>query len=114
MSEPQGKLQIKVARGNIYIPHETYEVYLKNIEAVALLSHENGILLIPLITDSAGGLLLKIKNLRGDRIVHAQEFFRFNNYLEEFEEKLYEVKWESERAALLIIDVAISEKLTPA
>ena len=101
-------LQVKIARGNIYIPHETYETYLKNIEAVALLPHENGILLIPLILDSAGGLLLKIKNLQGDRIVHAQEFFRNNGYLEEFEEKLYEVRWESERAALLIIGVALN------
>ena len=41
-------------------------------------------------------------------LFHAQEFFRNNNYLEEFEEKLYEVRWESERAALLIIGVALN------
>jgi hypothetical protein len=68
-----------------------------------------GILLIPLILDSAGGLLVKIKNLNGDRIVHAQEFFRYNDYLEEFQERFYKVRWEGERAALLIIDVALSK-----
>ena len=108
MSEPPVKPHIKIARGNIYIPRETHETYLKNIEAVALLPHENGVLLIPLIMDSAGGLLLKVKNLNGDRIVHAQEFFRHNGYLEDFEERSYQVRWESERAALLIIDVASS------
>ena len=105
MREPPVRLQIKIARGNIYIPRETHAAYLKNIEAVALLPHENGVLLIPLVINSAGGWLLKIKNLNGDRIVHAQEFFRYNGYLEDFVERSYRVRWESERAALLIIDV---------
>ena len=108
MTELSSKSQIAIARGNLYIPYETCEKYLKNIEAIALLPHENGILLIPLILDSAGGLLLKVKNLQGDRIIHAQEFFRNNGYLEEFQEKFYEVEWNSERAALLIIGVAKS------
>ncbi len=105
MNDLSAKNQVKIARGNIYVPRETHETYLKNIKSVALLPHENGILLIPLILDSAGGLLLKIKNLNGDRIVHAQEFFRNYGFLEEFEEKNYQVRWERERAALLIIDV---------
>jgi hypothetical protein len=109
MTELPTKSQITIARGNLYIPFETYEKYLKNILAVALLPHENGILLIPLIQESAGGLLLKIKNLNGDRIVHAQEFFRNNSYLEEFQEKIYDVRWESERAALLILNVSKSD-----
>lgn len=96
------KLQVKIARGNIYVPLETYETYLKNIEAVALLPHEKGILLIPLIQQSAGGLILKIKNLRGDRVVNSQEFFRNNNIPENFEETEHDVFWENERHALLI------------
>lgn len=95
-------LQVKVARGNIYVPLETYETYFKNIESVALLPHEKGILLFPLIQQSAGGLILKIKNLRGDRVVHSQEFFRNNNLEELFDEVFYDVSWETERHALLI------------
>ena len=75
-------LQVTIARGNLYVPLGTYETYLKNIEAVALLPHEKGILLFPLIQQSAGGLLLKIRNLRGDRVIHSQEFFRNNNLAE--------------------------------
>jgi hypothetical protein len=98
MSKPH----IKIARGNIYIPFETYEIYLKNIEAVALLPHEKGILIFPLIQQSAGGLLIKIKNLQGDRVIHAQEFFRNNDYAETFDEMIYEAVWEPERHAILI------------
>jgi hypothetical protein len=95
-------LQVKIARGNIYVSLETYETYLKNIEAVALLPHERGILLFPLIQQSAGGLLLKIKNLRGDRVIHSQEFFRNNDLAESFEEIACPVSWQKERHALLI------------
>lgn len=98
MSKPN----IKIARGNIYIPHETYEIYLKNIEAVALLPHEKGILIFPLIQQSAGGLLIKIKNLQGDRVIHAQEFFRNNDYAETFDQAAYDAVWETERHAILI------------
>lgn len=105
MTEPSAKHEVNIARGNIYIPVSTFDTYFKGIEAVALLPHEDGILVFPLIQDSAGGLLLKIKNLQGDRIVHAQEFFRNNNYLEEFLERPCEVRWLSDRAALLIVDV---------
>lgn len=103
MSEPNTKLEVKIARGNIYIPFETYDIYLKNIEAVALLPHKKGILIFPLIQQSAGGLILKIKNLQGDRVIHAQEFFRNNDYEETFEEVICEAIWESERHAILIL-----------
>jgi hypothetical protein len=99
------KRYVNIACGNIYIPHETFETYLKGIEAVALLPHNDGILIFPLIQESAGGLLLKMRNSQGDRIVHAQEFFRNNNYVEEFQERPCDVRWLSDRAALLIVGV---------
>lgn len=95
-------LRVSIGRGNIYIPLETYEKYLKAIEAVALLPHEKGVLLYPLIGPASGGLLLKIKNLRGDRVVHAQEFFRNNDFAEFAVEKAFDVAWQSETHALLI------------
>ncbi len=103
-------LAVTVVRGNLYIPHQVCSTYLKNIETVALLPHEEGILLIPLIQQSAGGLLFKTRNLQGDRIVHAQEFFRQHGYVEDFQERLYPVRWESQRAALLIFGVLKTEK----
>ena len=107
MSEQPEKHQVTIGRGNIYIPLKTYDAYLKTIEAVALLPHEHGILIFPLIQDSAGGLLLKVRNLTGDRLVHAQEFFRNNGYVEDFEERPADVRWLTDRAALLVCDVLI-------
>lgn len=67
--------------------------------------HEDGILVFPLIQDSAGGLMLKIRNAQGDRIIHAQEFFRNHDYVEQFEERHCDVRWLSDRAALLVAGV---------
>ncbi len=94
--------QISLARGNIYLPREVCDVYFQGIESVALLAHEAGLLIIPLMQDAAGGSLLKVKNRRGDRVVHAQEFWRQNGYREEFEERIFPVRWESNRAALFV------------
>lgn len=94
--------QISIARGNIYLPREVCDVYFKGIECVALLSDEAGLLIVPLIQDAAGGSLLKVKNLRGDRVIHAQEFWRQHGLSEEFEERVYPVRWMSKRAALLV------------
>jgi hypothetical protein len=94
--------QISIARGNIYLSREVCDLYFKGIENVALLAHEAGLLIIPLVQDAAGGSLLKVKNLRGDRVIHAQEFWRQQGYSEEFEERFYSVRWEANRAALFV------------
>ena len=99
---PSPTYQISIARGNIYLPLEVCDVYFQGIENVALLAHEAGLLIIPLMQNAAGGSLLKVKNLRGDRVVHAQEFWRQHGYNEEFEERIFPVRWESKRAALLV------------
>lgn len=94
--------QISIARGNLYLAREVCDVYFKGIESIALLPDEAGLLIVPLIQDAAGGSLLKVKNLRGDRVIHAQEFWRQHGYSEEFEERVYPVQWLSKRAALLV------------
>lgn len=101
---------ITVAKGNIHIPRDTCEAYLKGVEATALLPHDEGILIYPLIPDSAGGLLLKIRNLHGDRVIHAQEFFRNNDYVESSEETHCSIRWITERAALLVENVPRATK----
>lgn len=105
MTEPDPQLFVSIARGNVYLPRETYDTYFSTIEAAALLPHPEGILLLPLIQDSAGGSLIKIRNSRGDRVIHAQEFYRINGYAEQLPEIRHTVKWLSEKAALLIENV---------
>jgi hypothetical protein len=102
MTETDANFMVIVARGSIVVPLRTYETYLSSVSAVALLPDKNGLLLVPLIHDSAGGLLLKIRNIAGDRIVHANEFFRHNGYAENFAEHPCPVRWLTERGGLLI------------
>lgn len=105
MTEPDASFTVTIARGSIFVPSRTYETYLSGVGAVALLPDDSGLLLVPLIHDSAGGLLLKIRNNAGDRIVHANEFFRNNGYVEDFTERECTVRWLTTRGGLLIEEV---------
>jgi hypothetical protein len=57
---------------------------------------------VPLIRDSAGGLLLKQRNARGDRVIHAQEFFRHCDLPEDAEPRTLRAQWSRDRAALVV------------
>jgi hypothetical protein len=99
-------LSISVARGNLYLSREVCETYLAGAGSVALLADEGDLLIAPLIQQSAGGALLKVKNLRGDRVIQAQEFFRLNKFRESFQEQTCPISWDSSRAALRVSDIA--------
>jgi hypothetical protein len=102
-SQPESH-QITIARGNIYLSREVCDLYFPRIDSIALLRHEADLLLIPLVQQSAGGMLLKTRNLRGDRVVHAQAFLRAQAW-EETAECSCPVRWSAEHAALLISGV---------
>ncbi len=94
--------EVSVARGNLYLSREICETYLPGVLAVALLMRDEEIMIVPLIQPSAGGLLLKQRNARGDCVIHAQEFFRSRDLPEEFEARSAPVHWSSEAAALVV------------
>jgi len=102
MNEILSQQSVFVAKGNIYMPLEVYEKYLRHVRSVALLKHDEGVLLLPLVQDSAGGLLLKIRNLHGDRVLSAQEFFRANGFGEMDSGMSCNVTWITERGGLFI------------
>lgn len=70
------------------------------VEAVVLLRREEDVLIMP-VQNASGGLLLKIINAKGDRVVHASEFFMFNN-IECQDEKTVTAHWNSDMAALTL------------
>jgi hypothetical protein len=94
--------EISVGRGNFYLPREICDTCLPNVAAVALLWRDGEVLIVPLSQQSAGGLLLKQRNSHGDRVIHAQEFFRSHNLLEEFALKSMPVRWSKDSAALVV------------
>lgn len=97
--------RVIVARGNLYLSRETCEACLSGIEAVALLDREDRVLIVPLMPESGGGLLLKVRNTHGDRVIHAQEFFREKGYVEDFEERSFPLDWNQESAALVVYNL---------
>jgi hypothetical protein len=99
---PGASSEIAVARGNFYLPREICDTYLPGVAAVALVAREDEVLIVPLTQQSAGGLILKQRNARGDRVIHAQEFFRSKNLPEEFESRTIPVYWSQDSAALVV------------
>ena len=94
-----------VASANLYLAREACERYLPGIESVALLSRDAQLLILPLTRESGGGLLLKIRNARGDRVIHAQEFFRVHGYAETPAPQRVAMHWDGDAAALVLSGV---------
>lgn len=90
--------QMLLKNGNLYLDSELYETYFSTINSVVLIKKGDTFLLMP-VQQAGGGLLFKIKNTKGDRIVHAIEFFQQNG-IEAEEEKVLDVEWSAELAAL--------------
>ena len=74
MTPADSAQSLVVHRGNIHVPAGIYGKYFHGAKAAALLSQDNDIVLMPLRSEGGGGLLLKVKNARGDRVIHAREF----------------------------------------
>lgn len=110
--------EISVARGNFYLSREICDFYLPGVMSVALLARNEEVWIVPLTQQSAGGLLLKQRNARGDRVIHAQEFFRNQGLLEAFESRMMPVHWSPESAALVVsgcrsFTVPLNEEVMP-
>ena len=97
-----------VAAGNLHLTREACERWLPGVESVALLSRDGKVLIVPLTRESGGGLLLKVRNARGDRVIHAQEFFRMHGYSEDFSPRRVAIRWDDSAAALVLSDVPVA------
>ncbi len=99
-----------VSAGNLHLSREACERFLPGVEGVALLNREGRVLVVPLTPESGGGLLLKVRNARGDRVIHAQEFFRANGFAEEFATRRVTMCWDDSAAALVLSGIPISDR----
>ncbi len=91
---------LTIQKGNIYLSSAQYETYFAGVEAVVLLKRDDVILLMP-VQNASGGLLLKIRNANGDRVVHAAEFFMFNE-VECQDLRTIDAYWNTDMAALIL------------
>ena len=92
---------LQVRNGSLYLDAELYRSYFQSCAAVVLLKQAAKILMMPIKQSGGGGLLIKIRNARGDRVIHAQEFFR-DHGLQESPDTALIVHWNEHMAALEI------------
>ena len=93
---------VHVGDGRIVLPRATYELYMPGAGSAALLAREEGVLLLPLNGPVAGGLLLKQRNLAGDRVMLAEEFLAARGLGRFTAERRFNVRWLTDAGALLI------------
>ena len=92
--------QLGFKNGNLYLDSQLYETYFSGIDSVVLIKKVSLVLMMP-VQQAGGGLLMKIKNAKGDRIVHALEFFQQHGLVIEMDKEIMlDVKWNAEMAAL--------------
>jgi hypothetical protein len=91
-----------IARGSLYLSREICEALFPGAESAALVARDRHMLIVPLIGASVGGRLLKQRNSRGDRVIHAPEFLRENGFPENPHPANVRARWSAESAALLV------------
>jgi hydrogenase maturation protease len=94
--------RVRVARGSIYLDSDLCAEFLGGAVSVAPLSMAGRASLLPLRGSAAGGLLLKVLNSRGDRVVHAAEFLRTFGVDFDTPECTVPVRWCPKSAALIL------------
>jgi len=102
MTAPEGETQVTIARGSVYLTRELCDRHLPGISNVALLQRDHALLVLPLQHTANGGLLLKQRNARGDRVLHAAEFLRAQGYADDAAPQTLPVYWDAAAAALVI------------
>ena len=101
---PDGRndpMDVWLRNGRLHLTCAAYERHLRACPAIALLVREGRWLLFPLAS-GAGGLQVKQRNARGDRVVEAQEFFRAQGFEDSPRPRELRVRDESEHGALCI------------
>ena len=83
--------RIQLRAGRLHIESEVYQSLLPGCAALALLVRDGQWLLLPLL-GGAGGLQIKIRNARGDRVIESQEFFRQQGLGDDIEPREFELE----------------------
>ncbi len=73
-----GALRLRLHRDQLYIEAQAFDLHLASVRCVALLRDGGDCLIMPLASAEAGGFYIKQVNARGDRAIHAADFFRLN------------------------------------
>ncbi len=97
----RARASIRIRGGSFYLSAELYEAHFHRSDSVAVTRIEGRIALAPLLEPSSGGHLAKVRNARGDRVIHAREFL-LEQRVEESVDHDVSVVWSREYAALIV------------
>ena len=92
---------VDIFDGQIFLSGKVYATYFPGLSTVMLLPRAGHFFIMPVQSSAAGGLLIKVINKDGDRLVYAVDIFR-NFEIETAEKISCPVVWRSEEAALMI------------
>ncbi len=92
---------IRIAHGSLYLGAGLYERWFSGVQNAVLLGDAHALLLVPVVHAPAGGLLIKVRNARGDRVIHAPEALAGRGLPMDLEGEFPAI-WDSDAAALRI------------
>lgn len=93
---------VTIKGGKIYLTPEIYSKYFAGRDSAALIEWQGQLLLLPVISQAQGGLLIKIINSRGDRVVDAVDVLRRLKVVSEDECYTCPMQWSTEMAGLVL------------
>jgi hypothetical protein len=93
---------VLIGDGRVVVPRATYDLYLAGFDAAALMERDGEIYLLPLGGPIAGGMLLKQRNLDGDRVLLATDFLAERGLGRFTADREFHVRWAAGSGALLI------------
>lgn len=91
--------ELSVRGGAIYLSADVVDRYFNGIDAVIVLIQQGELMVMPVHQATSGGSLLKVRNLAGDRVVHARDVFQDQDLLDFVSDDLRAL-WQSEKGAL--------------
>lgn len=100
---------VRVGNGHLVMPLATYDRYFAAASTAALLERDGRMLLMPLSGPMAGGLLLKQRNLAGDRVLSAPDLLARCGHGDGSPEREYVVRWSTDAGALWIEGLVTSD-----
>jgi hypothetical protein len=97
---------VSIGDGRIVLRRTTCEAYLGSAGSAALVERNAEVYLVPLTGPIAGGMLLKQRNLEGDRVLLATDFLSARGLGRFSADREFNVRWVAEAGALLIEGLA--------
>lgn len=87
--------------GSLYLSSDVCKRFFDDLHSVVMLRRGEDLCILPVRHAAAGGYLLKLRNMAGDRVVHAPDFFRESDFPAHVRTE-FTAEWSDTHGALII------------